>query len=82
MPKIKFSAMARLLLVLIVLFLGTGPCLAQSTGNANSNGQSTQTASPTSCRRCTTSKDRWAAAAHHANRRAEHIRKSHGKVSK
>lgn len=86
MKKDKLRATLRVLLAVIVLFLCAGLSPAQNNGNANTNGQSKPTATPGGCQkgqmRCTNNKDRWAAAARHANRRADHIRKNHGKVSK
>jgi hypothetical protein len=90
MGKNKLLSALRLLVVLVALLLGAGLCLAQSNGNgnatANGNSQLKQAGPPSGCKpgqmRCTTNKDRWAAAARHTNRRADQIRKNRGKVSK
>ena len=98
MGKNKWLSTLRLLLGLVVFFMGAGLCLAQSNGNANGNGQANGNAQPNgsaqsthakpraACKpeqmKCTTNNHRWAAAANSADRRAANIRKHHGEVTK
>jgi hypothetical protein len=90
MSKSKVLTVMRLLLAIAVLFLGANVCLAQGNGNGNgqTNGikQSTKPPQRATCKpgymKCTTSSDRWAAAARNADRRAANIRKHHGEVTK
>jgi hypothetical protein len=90
MGKSKWLSTLRLLMGLVVLFIGSSLCLAQENGNANSNGQvksnaqSKQAGPPAGCKagkmRCLNNKNRWDAAIRNADRRATELRKHHGEV--
>jgi len=68
----------RVTTIFVLLFLGV--CQVGAQTKQKSKKPSPMPPSATQPMKRTTNAQRWAAAAHHADRRADHIRKHHGQV--